>query len=195
MDIVAKDNTFRRSKIHPKKFALGVACASIVMMFVALSSAYMVREAQGNWVEFALPTKFFFSTAALLLSSLSLHFSYFFFKKEQTVLYRSLLTLAFFLGIAFVAFQYQGWVQIMMEAGLPLGANPSADFVYAITFLHAAHVLGGLIVLIMAMIHAFYLKHRVTERRKLRFEMTILYWHFVDFLWLYLLLFLIFHKM
>lgn len=194
MDIVAKGKTYKRSRVHPKKFALIIACASIVMMFVALSSAYIVREAQGNWVEFAIPTKFFFSTAAILASSLVLHFSYFFFKKENTVLYRSLLVTAFALGIAFVMFQYEGWTQIMNQAGLPLGSNPSADFVYAITFLHAAHVLGGLIVLIVAMIHAFYLKHRVTEKRKLRFELTLLYWHFVDFLWLYLLVFLILHK-
>lgn len=194
MEAVAKGNSFRRSRIHPKKFALIVACASIVMMFVALSSAYIVREAQGNWVEFAIPTKFFLSTGAILLSSLFLHFSYFFFKKENTILYRSFLSFTFVLGIAFVVFQYQGWTQIMLEAGLPLGSNPSADFVYAITFLHAAHVLGGLIVLIVAMIHAFYLRHVVTEKRKLRFEMTLMYWHFVDFLWLYLLVFLILHK-
>lgn len=67
---------YTRSKIHPKKFALGVACASILMMFAAFTSAYIVRQAAGNWLEFRLPDIFYINTLVILLSSATVHGSY-----------------------------------------------------------------------------------------------------------------------
>jgi cytochrome c oxidase subunit 3 len=179
---------YRRSKIHPKKFALFAGCASIVMMFVAFTSAYIVRQAAGNWLEFTLPSAFYISTAIILLSSASIHLSYVNFKRGNTKLYRYLLTATFVLGIAFIILQYQGWQQLTTK-GVELTTNPSSSFIYVISALHAAHVLGGITALVVALIHAFALKHKVTPERKLRFELTYIYWHFVDFLWLYLLIF------
>ncbi|MEL6944023.1 MAG: cytochrome c oxidase subunit 3, partial [Bacteroidota bacterium] len=63
------------------------------------------------------------------------------------------------------------------------------SFVYVISGVHAAHIIGGLAVLTIAMIHAFMLPHKVTKARKLRFDLTLIYWHFVDILWIYLIVF------
>ncbi|MCI5080867.1 MAG: cytochrome c oxidase subunit 3 [Saprospiraceae bacterium] len=178
-----------RSKIHPKQFALLVACASIMMMFAAWTSAYIVRQAAGNWLEFRLPDIFFVSTAIILLSSITLHSSYLAFKRGNEGLYKGLLILTFLLGIGFLVMQYQGWLA-MVEIGVPLRANPSGDFVYLISGVHALHIIGGIAVLLVALIHAFALKFKITPARKLRFELTLTYWHFVDLLWVYLLLFL-----
>lgn len=177
-----------RSKIPSKKFALYVACASIMMMFAAFTSAYVVRQAAGNWLEFALPNIFWYNTIVLLASSVTLHLSFINFKKGNTALYRTLLTTTFFLGIAFIALQYQAWLTLE-SIGVELTGNPSGSFVYVISGVHAAHILGGIAVLTIAMIHAFALPHRVTEARKLRFDLTLTYWHFVDILWIYLILF------
>ena len=193
MDIAMKENP-TRNKIHPKKFAMYASCASIVMLFASLTSGYIVRQSQGNWVEFALPNMFYWSTACILGSSLTLYLSYSFFKKNATNLYRIFLVATFFLAIGFCMSQYQGWLEIKEISGLPLGANPSADFVYVLTMLHVAHVFGGMIVLLTALFHAFYLQHRVTKTRLLRFELSMIYWHFVDFVWLYLLIFFIFNR-
>ena len=179
---------YRRSKIHPQKFALYAACASIVMMFSALSSAYIVRQAAGNWLEFPLPSMFYVSTAVIILSSVALHFSYKGFVSGNAQQYKVLMLIAAFLGVAFLILQYQGWLALM-EMGVPLRANPSGDFIYAISGLHAAHILGGLAALLIALIHAFGLKYKVTGARKLRFELTMIYWHFVDALWIYLFVF------
>lgn len=187
MDITVGQE-FRRSKIHPKKFALFVACASIMMMFAAFTSAYIVRQAAGNWLEFPLPNLFFVSTAVIVLSSAALHISYLGFKRGSASVYKGFMVLAFLLGIGFLVMQYQGW-NAMMEMGVPLRTNPSGDFIYAISGVHAAHILGGLAALSIALIHAFSLKYKVTPARKLRFELTMIYWHFVDFLWIYLLVF------
>ncbi len=183
---VAKE--YRRNKIHPKKFALYVACASIVMMFAAFTSAYIVRQSAGNWLEFRMPTLFYVNTLVILLSSVTLHASYWGFKKGNPLLYKGLLVVTLLLGFAFLALQYEAW-QSLVAIGIELTTNPSGSFVYVISGLHAAHILGGIGALIIALIHAFVLKYQVTEGRKLRFEMTLTYWHFVDLLWIYLLLF------
>lgn len=179
---------YRRSKIHPKKFALWVACASIMMMFAAFTSAYVVRQAAGNWLEFSLPDIFFFNTVVILLSSVTLHSSYLAFKRGNPKMYRGLLVVTLILGLAFLVLQYQGW-QELAAIGVELTTNPSGSFVYVISGVHAAHILGGIAALVIASIHAFALPYKVTSGRKLRFSMTLTYWHFVDLLWVYLLLF------
>lgn len=188
MEVAVRQQQYSRNKIHPKKFALAVGCASILMMFSAFTSAYIVRQAAGNWLEFQLPSLFFVSTGIILLSSFTLHFSYRSFLKGKEQLYKGLLLTSFGLGLLFVAMQYQGWLS-MMEMGVPLKTNPSGDFIYVISGVHAAHVIGGITALVIALLHAFTLKFKVTPARKLRFELTFIYWHFVGFLWLYLIVF------
>ena len=105
-----------------------------------------------------------------------------------------MLVATLLLAIGFCIYQYFGWLEIKDVSGLPLGANPASDFVYVLTMLHVAHVLGGMVVLLTAIFHAFYLQHRVTKTRILRFELSMIYWHFVDFVWLYLLIFFMFNR-
>lgn len=192
MDLTIPENT-GRNKIHPQKFAVWVACGSILMMFASLTSAYVVRQAAGNWLEFTLPNIFKVSTAVILLSSLTLHGAYRAFKKGQERPYKLLLVATFILAVLFFVFQYEGWVALA-GSGVPFALNPSGDFVYVISWLHAIHVVGGLAVLAVALIHAFSLDFKVTPKRTLRLEMSLTYWHFVDLLWVYLFFFLTFYR-
>ena len=160
----------------------------MLMLFAAFTSAYIVRQAAGNWLEFRLPDIFYINTGVILLSSAALHGSYLAFKRGKTQAYRVLLVITLILGVAFLALQYQGW-QALTEIGVGLTTNPSGSFVYVISGVHAAHILGGIAALVVAIIHATALPHKVTKARKLRFELTSIYWHFVDFLWIYLLVF------
>lgn len=108
----------------------------------------------------------------------------------MTALYRGLLVLGSVLGLSFIVLQYQGWLDL--EAmGVTLTGNPSGSFLYVISGVHATHVLGGVAILAIALLHAFALPHQVTPKRKLRFELTLTYWHFVDALWIYLLIFFV----
>jgi len=182
--------TFRNSKIHPKVFALVTACVSMTMLFAAFTSAYVVRQAAGNWLEFPLPTYFYISTGIIVLSSILLHGSYSSFKSGNEAMYKGLMVMSALLGIGFVVCQVLGFYE--MEAmGIELTGNPSGSFVYVIAAVHAAHVLAGIAVLTVAMLHAFLLPFKPTPARKLRFQQTIIYWHFVDILWVYLLFFFI----
>ncbi|MCB9081151.1 MAG: cytochrome c oxidase subunit 3 [Lewinellaceae bacterium] len=189
IETTVNNPVYTRNRIHPKKFALLVACASMVMMFAGLTSAYLVRQAAGNWLEFTLPNLFYYSTAVIVSSSLALHGSYLLFRRGNAVGYKSLMVLAMVLALTFIVLQYQGWLALA-AGGVELTTNPSGSFVYVISGLHAAHVLGGIAAIGVALLHAFLLPFRPTERRKLRFELTLIFWHFVDLLWIYLFIFL-----
>jgi cytochrome c oxidase subunit 3 len=176
--------------IYAPLFALWAAMGSIVMMFGSLTSAYLVRQAAGNWLEFRIPDVFYISTFIILLSSVSLHASYWAFRTGRVSLYRALLPTTLILGIIFIVLQYQGW-NALYSIGVVLDGNPGGSFFYVISGIHAAHVIGGLFALTVAVMHAFTLTYKVTEKRRRRFQLVLHYWHFVDFLWLYLFLFLL----
>lgn len=180
--------SYRKNKIHPLKLALWVGCSSIMMMFVAFSSAYVVRQAAGNWLEFPLPDQFYWSTGIILLSSVVFHLTLRAFKQGRERAYKFGLIATFVLGLGFLFSQYLGWTA-MAASGLNLQDNPSISFVYVISWTHAAHILGGIAVLTVALIHGFGLPFKVTEKRKLRLELSVTYWHFVDLLWIYVLVF------
>lgn len=187
---VEKEGTGR---IHPQKFGLYLAIVSLIMTFAAMSSAYMVRQAAGNWLEFRLPNMFFVSTGIILLSSICLRLGSRAFDQRMETKYKRYITATFFLGIGFLTCQYLGWNE-MYAQGIELRGNPSGSFVYIMSFLHAAHVLGGIAILGVALFHAFKLPFRVTKRRRLRLDLTCTYWHFVDLLWIYLLVFFIIQR-
>ena len=188
MAIVAEE--YSQSKIHPHKLALWVGIGSILMMFAGFTSAYVVRRAAGNWLEFKLPDIFLVNTDVILLSSVTLHFAFQGFKQRKERQYKGMLILTFLLGLAFVILQYQGW-QSLNAIGATFTVNPSSSFIYVISGLHAAHVLGGIAALTVALTHAFILPYKPTLRRKQRFELVVQYWHFVDVLWVYLVIFFI----
>lgn len=179
---------YSRNKIHPLKLTLWVGIASIVMMFAAFTSAFVVRRSAGNWYEFKLPDIFFINTLVLIISSLTMHLSYNAFIKGREKMYKNMLLVTFALGILFVVLQYKGW-EAMTAMGATFTVNPSSSFIYLISGVHAAHVLGGLVALTVAMVFAFILPYKPTPRRRLRFELVVHYWHFVDILWIYLIIF------
>lgn len=182
--------TYNRSNIHPHKFALYIAMASIMMMFAGLTSAYIVRQAAGNWLEYILPDIFYVSTMVILISSITLHSSYLAFLNGREFAYKSLLLVSFLLGITFIVLQYQGWMNLY-DIGIQINGNPSGSFFYLISSVHALHVLGGIAAIVVALVYAFMLKYKVTEKRKTRFQLVLHYWHFVDVLWVYLFLFIL----
>ena len=189
MDVAANMNTGRR-RIHPQKFALMLACASITMMFAALTSADIVRQASGNWLEFNLPNLFFISTLTIIASSATLYLSEKSFKAHKERPYKLFLVVTFILGILFIAFQYMAWLKLD-AAGVVFNGNPSGSFIYVISGLHAAHVLGGIVVLFVALVQSMALPFYISKQRLKRLSLTSFYWHFMGILWLYLFVFLI----
>ena len=178
----------QRKKIHPHKFTLWVGIGSLLMMFAGLTSAYIVKRNQANWQTFDLPQFFWYSTAAILLSSATIYLAQKAFKQRAMKKYRSLVIATLVLGVLFIVFQVFGFQQFWNN-GLQLGKNVSTDFLYVIVGLHGAHVAGGLIALIVLFASAF--NSKTKNYNSIPVELVSTYWHFVDILWIYLLIFLI----
>mgnify|MGYP003813262191 CR=1 FL=1 len=176
----------QRKRTHPTKFTLWVAIAGMVMMFAGLTSAYIVKRSQPNWTGFEMPRVFWYSTAVILISSLTMHLALQAFRQRERKKYRLLLLLTLVLGLLFVALQWIGF-QAVWHSGITFSGAGAGQFLYVIAGLHAVHVLGGVIALVVMSAKAI-----STVRRSynvIPVEVMSTYWHFVDILWLYLLVF------
>ncbi|MHA8092945.1 cytochrome c oxidase subunit 3 [Aquirufa regiilacus] len=177
--------------VNPKTFTMWLFIVSIIMLFAAFTSAYLVRKAEGNWVEFNLPNLFYYSTAVLLGSSASMHFAYLAAKKDQFNALRISISITFALGLIFLIMQFYGWIQLVEQNVFFVG-NPSGSFVYVLSGLHGLHLISGLIVLLVALVAAFRLK--INAKALTQIKICTTYWHFLDVLWVYLFLFLVFNN-
>ncbi|MFT3681926.1 MAG: heme-copper oxidase subunit III [Ferruginibacter sp.] len=178
----------QRRKIHPHKFTLWVAIASMLMMFAGFTSAYIVKRNQAGWFTFEIPTVLWYSTAVIILSSITMWMAERKFKQREMQAYRGLLTATFLLGLLFVALQTIGFVSLTKN-GLPLQKSVSVSFLYIIVGVHALHVVGGIIAMLVIFIKAF--SRKVRTYNIVPVEVMSTYWHFVDILWIYLLVFLL----
>jgi cytochrome c oxidase subunit III len=176
----------QRKKIHPHKFTLWVALGSIIMMFAGLTSAYVVKRDQPGWTTFSIPRAFWYSTAVILLSSLTVQMSLKAFKDREMLRYRNMLTITAVLGIVFVLLQWVGFRQIW-NSGITLHGSGGGQFLYIIAGLHAVHVFGGIVALLIMVIRAF--ASRTRSYDSVPVELISTYWHFVDLLWIYLFIF------
>lgn len=179
----------QRKRLHPHKFSLWVAMASILMMFAGFTSAYIVKRNDSNWLEFSLPPVFSFSTAVILSSSLTLYLAARSFKARNMTRYRILITVTAALGVLFVILQAMGFTYLQ-EHGVKLigsGSNPSGSFLGVITGVHMLHVIGGVIVLIVMFLRA--ISRQSKNYSSVPIEVASTYWHFVDAIWIYLFIF------
>lgn len=177
-----------RNKIHPLKFTLWLGIGSILMMFAGLTSAYIVKRNQANWTSFELPVAFWYSTAAIISSSIVLMMASKAFAERSMSRYRVLIGCTLGLGVLFIVLQAIGFSQLW-KTGITLTGNVSFSFLYVIVGLHAAHVIGGIIALLVMLLKAF--STRTRNYSAVPVELISTYWHFVDILWIYLLIFLL----
>jgi len=174
-------------KNKTSKQLLWIGIVGIVMFFAGLTSAYIVRKAEGNWLEFEMPVWFTISTVAIVASSTLLWFSLQNIKDGRSA--TNLLFGTLILGLFFTYSQVQGWDQLVSE-GVYLtgeGSNPSGSFIYVITLSHLLHLVGGLIALGVTIVKSK--RGKYSKENYLGIELTSIYWHFLGVLWLYLFLF------
>ncbi|RIV27613.1 cytochrome oxidase subunit III [Fibrisoma montanum] len=175
--------------MNPRKFILWLFIVSIIMLFAAMTSAYLVRRAEGNWMEYTIPPVFTYSSVVLIVSSLTMHWAYLSAKKDNFASLKTAITVTFALGMVFLYMQFQGWVELVDQKVFFVG-NPAGSFMYVFTGLHAFHLITGLLVLVFALVAAFRL--RIHAKSLERIQIAAAYWHFLDILWLYLFIFLVY---
>lgn len=176
----------QRKRIHPHKFTMWVALASICMLFAGFTSAFVVKRDAAGWTTFSIPRAFWYSTATIMASSLTMQIALRSFKDREMMRYRNLLTVTAILGILFMLLQWAGFSEIW-HSGITLKGSGGGQFLYVIAGLHLAHVLGGVIALVSMVARAYVSKIR--SYNSVPVEVMATYWHFVDLLWLYLLIF------
>lgn len=193
-----KPITYNHQKAH--RFTMWLTIASISMAFAGLTSAYIVRKSAGQWVDFSMPAQFLTSTILILISSVTIHSAHVANKKGNIFLLVSGLISTVILGLLFCWFQYSGW-QSLTNSGIYLDGNPSGSFFYVITGMHLVHLAGGVFFLFYAFIRTLwkfvykgeastYMDGEEKSRLWIRTDLLTMYWHFMDFLWIYLFIFL-----
>ncbi len=181
----------RTLAMNPKKFAMWLFIGSVVMLFASLTSAYIVRQAEGNWLYFDLPRILTVSTIVIVLSSVTMQWAYWSAKKDNFQLVKILVSITTILGVAFLVLQFLGWKDLVTNQ-IYLVGNPSGSFLYVITGLHGAHIISAIIFLLIVLVSAF--RFQVHSKNLLQIEMCVTYWHFLGGLWLYLFVFLLLYR-
>jgi cytochrome c oxidase subunit 3 len=174
--------------IPSQKILLWVAIGSMIMLFAGLTSAYIVRQAEGNWVHFELPTPFYISTIFIVVSSLSMYWATASARKNQIENLLPALLVTLGLGLLFSFSQFLGWSKLVEEKIFFTG-NPSGSFLYVITAVHLTHLIGGLIYLSIIIVNT--IKNKYNSKNYLPVQLCATYWHFLDILWIYLFIFLL----
>jgi cytochrome c oxidase subunit 3 len=156
-------------------------------MFAGLTSAYIVKSNQAGWQSIEMPRIFWYSTATILLSSLVMQMALRAFKQREMNYYRLLIAGTLLLGVTFAVLQWIGFQQLWNNGVQFKGSSGSGQFLYVIAGLHVLHVLGGVVALLVMFIKAFF--GRTKTYSSIPVEVMATYWHFVDLLWIYLLVF------
>lgn len=177
--------------MNPKKFALWLFMVSVVMVFAALTSAYIVRKGEGNWLIFDIPTLFWVNTGVILASSISMHWAYLAAKRDSLESVKIATTITTILGIAFLVGQVLAWGDLVKN-GVYFVGNPSGSFVYVLSGLHGLHLVSGVVFLIILLTAT--MTYKVHSKSMARIEMCATYWHFLGGLWLYLFVFLLLNR-
>jgi cytochrome c oxidase subunit 3 len=173
-------------KMHPHKFTLWVAIGSITMMFAGFTSAYIVKSNQAGWQPVQMPNIFFLSTVLILLSSGTIYLAYRATKNRETGKYKNLVLVTTLLGLSFVATQFLGFNELWNQ-NITFKESVAGSFFYIIAGVHALHVVGGVIALLVIFARAFSTKTKYYSSTPV--EVAGIYWHFVDILWIYLFVF------
>src|ERR1043165_3709654 len=178
------------------RVAIWVAIASIVMLFTALISAYIVRMASSDdWTPLRMPKVLWLSTTVILISSVTIEISKRSLQHQRNGEYGMWLTLTALLGVVFVGAQYAAWRNLARQ-GVYMATNPHSSFFYLFTAVHGLHVLGGLLALAYLLLRTRQKRDTVEGelRRVGAAEAATVYWHFLDGLWICLFLLLFFWK-
>jgi cytochrome c oxidase subunit 3 len=174
-----------------------VTLSGILMLFTALTSAYIVRAGlSDDWRPLVMPRLLWLSTALILASSVSLEIARRCLKRRKDQAYSRWLLLTVVLGVSFLGAQLLAWRELVAQ-GVYIATNPHSSFFYLLTGTHGVHLLVGILAL-------DYLLLRVRRRsssssdnqsealmkRQTAADVVALYWHFMGGLWVYLFLLL-----
>jgi len=173
-------------RVPTRTYRLGMwfALTGIVMLFAAFTSALVVRKGMSlDWVSVAVPRVLWLNTGVLLASSVTLEHSRRALARGVAGRFTGWLYATLVLGLVFIGGQLVAW-QELASRGVYLATNPSSSFFYVLTAAHGVHLLGGVIGLGYGVFRAGNIARGIARRTPV--EVTAIYWHFMDALWIYI---------
>lgn len=183
----------RKGKTYKMLLLFGMI--SIFMIFAGLSSGFVVSKSRPDWLkDFQLPSAFLWSTLTIIASSFTFHFALKAIKANNRSLTTTLLLVTLLLGLTFIFLQFEGFSQVVANGYFFTGSESTitTSFLYIMVIVHVAHLIGGIISLIVVIYNHFKQKYNSTQT--LGIELSAMYWHFMDIIWVLLFLFFYFYK-
>ena len=193
---VKYDHQGRPTTLHPYNIFLTLFLAGITMLFLALSASYIYTRVQMNIPPIELPPLFIVNTIILMASSYTMKMANDAYKADNTEKYVQSLVYTIILSLVFMLSQGVAWT-ILFNNNIPIAHSNTASYLYVISFLHFAHVVAGIPFLVLFIRAA---KTRMKDpvsvlvyfsdpEKKLKLKLLTFYWHFLDILWIYLVIF------
>lgn len=191
MDLTQGTN--KEKKARAKKMMLWFGIASLLMGFAGWTSAYIVSSSRADWLkDFELPSAFLYSTVIIILSSGTYILAKKAIKSDNSSLGTKWLFLTLLLGIVFIIIQFSGFSQLIEQGYYFTGptSNITMSYIFLIAAVHIVHVIAGLISLLVVLYNN--IRDKYSTNNMLGVELGITFWHFLDLLWVYLILFFYF---
>ncbi len=186
-------STDKEKNDRAKKMMLWFGIVSLVMGFAGWTSAYIVSSSRDDWAsDLQLPQSFYISTAIIILSSLTYVLAKKAIKEDNRDMCTNWLWATLVLGIAFIIFQFRGFSEMVAQGYYFTGPTSSIklSYVFLIAAVHIVHVVAGIISLLVVLYNQ--IKKKYAAQDYLGLSLGATFWHFLDFLWLYLLCFMYF---
>jgi cytochrome c oxidase subunit 3 len=189
---IQKDND--RLDLAPKKFNMWIFIFTSFMFFAALTSGFIVYSGgKGHGLNVIMPDAFKYSTAVIIISSITLFLASKAAKQLQFAKQRLFLWLTFALGVAFFAIQVYAWYVLTYKMNVYLtDPNASRSFVYIFTGMHLLHIIAAILLLLNTLTGTY--KNIPQVRNLFKMEMTSIFWHFLGIIWIYLYVFLLLNQ-
>ena len=192
MTTITAENISYKEELKQKtsKPLIWIGIVSIIMFFGGLTSAVIVSQGGGGFLAIEMPLAFTMSTIIIVMSSVTFYIGLLSAKKGNFSMTKLFVLLTLVLGLSFVATQFMGW-NVLHENGYYAAGSEStqeSSFLYLLTGLHIAHLIGGLVSVIVVLVKT--MKNKYSIDNLIGMQVSITYWHFLGALWVYLFLFL-----
>jgi cytochrome c oxidase subunit III len=197
MSGMAAEVNERKYIIHPAKFNLWLFIVSIILLFGALTSAYIVSKGiesdKNMWHYFTMPKVLWLNTMVLVVGSVMLQIGLSGARKGDFRRTKIGFGLTIVLGLIFLVGQVLGWMDLAEEGVIwGKGGSNSGNYLYLLTCLHGVHIVAGLIFLGVVYLRLMMNKYRIGKIVSI--ENAATFWHFLGLLWLYLFIFLLLNQ-
>jgi len=183
-----------KQNLGAKKFNMWIFIFTSFMFFAALTSGFIVYIGGrgGKALGMELPSAFMYSTGVIALSSITIFMASIAAKRLQFGQQRLYLGLTIFLGLVFFIIQVLGWGQLVKAQAFLINNNASISFVYIFTGMHLIHIIAGLALLGFTLFRSY--RNAPQVKNLYNMQMSSIFWHFVDIIWIYLYVFLLLNQ-